>query len=82
MCAVSEVEITTKTSQDAAGAVAIFDKNGKILNISNIAATLGTIVKVRKLFENVPVRRSYYESSKSRKEDDLKKSKQYLDVLY
>ena len=75
LCSVSEVEITTKTSEDVAAIVAVFDKGGKILKKSNAAGTVGTIVKIKKLFENIPVRRNYYAKSKSRKEDDLKKSR-------
>jgi DNA mismatch repair protein PMS1 len=74
LCSVSEVEITTKTLEDVAATVAVFDKDGKVVKKSNAAATVGTVVRVRKLFENVPVRRNYYANSKSRKEDDFKKS--------
>ena len=58
LCGVSgEFEVTTRTEEDVAGMKIAYDGEGRVMSESTTARSVGTTVRVGRLFEPLPVRR-------------------------
>ncbi|KAF8792416.1 PMS1 protein like protein [Argiope bruennichi] len=68
ICAVADLEITTKTANEEFGYTYTFDHNGNILSSKPCPCNQGTIVLVKNLFNNMPVRKQLYRAEKKKKE--------------
>uniref|UniRef100_A0AAZ3QSQ5 PMS1 homolog 1, mismatch repair system component n=1 Tax=Oncorhynchus tshawytscha TaxID=74940 RepID=A0AAZ3QSQ5_ONCTS len=77
ICAVAEVAVTTKTSEDDVGTRYTLDLTGSVVSQKPSHLGQGTTVCVLKLFKNLPVRRQYYVNTKKCKEE-LKKVQDLL----
>lgn len=69
ICAISEVVITTKTSDDDFSIQYSVDHNGQIVSQKPSHLGEGTSVCAANLFKNLPVRRQYYSNTKKCKEE-------------
>ena len=58
--------ITTRTSSDEEGMKVTFDKNGDVETEEICARSVGTTVRVEKLFHPLPVRRKQFERNKAK----------------
>ncbi|XP_026689741.2 uncharacterized protein LOC113474142 [Ciona intestinalis] len=67
-CEVSDVCITTKTSDDAYSTAYTLDSKGSITFSRPTHLGQGTTVVITNIFKNLPVRKSYYANLKKRKE--------------
>uniref|UniRef100_A0A4W5NST4 PMS1 homolog 1, mismatch repair system component n=1 Tax=Hucho hucho TaxID=62062 RepID=A0A4W5NST4_9TELE len=77
ICAVAEVAVTTKTSEDDVGTQYTLDLTGSVVSQKPSHLGQGTTVCALKLFKNLPVRRQYYANTKKCKEE-LKKVQDLL----
>uniref|UniRef100_A0A8C7GIN9 PMS1 homolog 1, mismatch repair system component n=1 Tax=Oncorhynchus kisutch TaxID=8019 RepID=A0A8C7GIN9_ONCKI len=77
ICAVAEVAVTTKTSEDDVGTKYTLDLTGSVVSQKPSHLGQGTTVCALKLFKNLPVRRQYYANTKKCKEE-LKKVQDVL----
>uniref|UniRef100_A0A673YLA8 PMS1 homolog 1, mismatch repair system component n=1 Tax=Salmo trutta TaxID=8032 RepID=A0A673YLA8_SALTR len=77
ICAVAEVAVTTKTSEDDVGTQYTLDLTGNVVSQKPSHLGQGTTVCALKLFKNLPVRRQYYANTKKCKEE-LKKVQDLL----
>ncbi|KAL1267554.1 hypothetical protein QQF64_032917 [Cirrhinus molitorella] len=69
ICAISEVVITTKTTDDDFSIQYSVDHNGQIVSQKPSHLGEGTTVCAANLFKNLPVRRQYYSNTKKCKEE-------------
>ncbi|RXN31394.1 PMS1 -like protein [Labeo rohita] len=69
ICAISEVIITTKTTDDDFSIQYSVDHNGQIVSQKPSHLGEGTTVCAANLFKNLPVRRQYYSNTKKCKEE-------------
>ncbi|GFV17743.1 PMS1 protein homolog 1 [Trichonephila clavipes] len=69
ICAVSDLEIITRTAADEFGFNYTFDHHGNVLSSNPCPSNGGTSVIVSNLFKNMPVRRNLYRSEKSKAEE-------------
>ncbi|GFS94711.1 PMS1 protein homolog 1 [Nephila pilipes] len=77
ICAVSDLEITTRSAGDEIGLNYQFDHQGNVLSSNPCPFNLGTSVIVSNLFENFPVRKKIYQTEKIKK-DELRKIEDLL----
>lgn len=77
ICAVAEVTVTTKTTEDDVSNQYVLDPTGRVIGKMPSHLGTGTTVNVMKLFKNLPVRRQYYANTKKCKEE-LKKVQDLL----
>ncbi|XP_046753408.1 PMS1 protein homolog 1-like isoform X2 [Diprion similis] len=65
----AEVRVTTKTIQDETARSYVLDNNGCIISRELSPPFVGTTVRVRKLFDHIPVRRQIISNVKKSKQD-------------
>lgn len=58
IASVSHFTLLTKTTQDSTATEIIYD-SGKLISINQCSANTGTIITVKKIFMNIPVRRKF-----------------------
>ncbi|XP_035223307.1 PMS1 protein homolog 1-like isoform X2 [Stegodyphus dumicola] len=69
LCAVSDLVITTKRTDEDIGFIYTFNHNGEVINQKPCSCSQGTTVAAFNLFKNIPVRRQFYRSIKNKKEE-------------
>ncbi|XP_054706891.1 PMS1 protein homolog 1-like [Uloborus diversus] len=77
ICAVADLEITTRSVEDDFGSTYAFDWKGNVVSSKVSPCSQGTTVTVQNLFKRVPVRKQLYRSLKNKK-DELKKVEDLL----
>ncbi|CAG0920908.1 unnamed protein product, partial [Notodromas monacha] len=75
---VAHLSVDTKTRDDVMGRSYAYDARGNPTFLRHAAATVGTQVHVKNLFENLPVRREAKSSSEKRKRDELKRCEEVV----
>ena len=77
ICSVSKLKITTKTEHDLVAATCDYDHHGNLVDSKPSANAQGTLIVASQLFYNVPVRKQYYSTAKTKK-DELSKVEDML----
>ncbi|XP_068602073.1 PMS1 protein homolog 1 [Brachionichthys hirsutus] len=77
LCAVGEVAVITKTEDEDVSTQYALNFTGEVVSQKPSHLGQGTTVSVRKLFQNLPVRRQYYSSSKKCR-DELRRVQDLL----
>jgi DNA mismatch repair protein PMS1 len=77
ICSVSKLKITTKTEHDLVAATCDYDHHGNLVDSKPSANAQGTLIVASQLFYNVPVRKQYYSTAKTKK-DELSKVEDLL----
>ncbi|TXT60457.1 MAG: putative DNA mismatch repair protein MutL [Promethearchaeota archaeon] len=62
IAAVSQIEITSRTNKNQMG-IKLIIEGGKILDKREVSCSIGTNIKVKNLFYNLPVRRKFLKSN-------------------
>ncbi|XP_068989178.1 PMS1 protein homolog 1 isoform X2 [Neodiprion pinetum] len=65
----AEVKVTTKTIQDETARSYVLDNNGSIISRELSPPFVGTTIRVKKLFDRIPVRRQIISNVKKSKQD-------------
>ena len=77
IAAVADLQVTTCTTEDDVAHTYMFNHAGEIITCKPSAMGPGTLVHVKSLFKNIPVRRQYFKSVR-RCREDLKRAEDVM----